>query len=151
MEPASGLRRIKLRPHEMSDTITASEDVFVLAHLGVPRIDPAQWRLSIDGLVGEARTLGLDDLKARPKSIVEAVHQCCGNPLEPNLPTRRVVNVRWGGVDLAALLDELGVDPRAVSVVLWPRRRRLCRDRLRLVRQGHAAGAVGGRRRSHRP
>jgi DMSO/TMAO reductase YedYZ molybdopterin-dependent catalytic subunit len=113
MEPASGLRRIKLRPHEMSDTITASEDVFVLAHLGVPRIDPAQWRLSIDGLVGEARTLGLDDLKARPKSIVEAVHQCCGNPLEPNLPTRRVVNVRWGGVDLAALLDELGVDPRA--------------------------------------
>ena len=105
MEPASGLRRIKLRPHEMSDTITASEDVFVLAHLGVPRIDPAQWRLSIDGLVGEARTLGLDDLKARPKSIVEAVHQCCGNPLEPNLPTRRVVNVRWGGVDLAALLD----------------------------------------------
>ena len=113
MEPASGLRRIKLRPHEMSGTITASEDVFVLAHLGVPRIDPAQWRLSIDGLVGEARTLGLDDLKARPKSIVEAVHQCCGNPLEPNLPTRRVVNVRWGGVDLAALLDELGVDPRA--------------------------------------
>ena len=113
MDPASGLRRIKLRPHEMSDTITASKDVFVLAHLGIPRIDPAQWRLSVDGLVGEARTLGLDDLKARRKSTVEAVHQCCGNPLEPNLPTRRVVNVRWGGVDLAALLDELDVDPRA--------------------------------------
>jgi sulfane dehydrogenase subunit SoxC len=113
MDPASGLRRIKLRPHEMSDTITASEDVFVLAHLGVPRIDPAQWRLSVDGLVGEARTLGLDDLKTRRKNTVEAVHQCCGNPLEPNLPTRRVVNVRWGGVDLAALLNELGVDPRA--------------------------------------
>ena len=30
MDPASGLRRIKLRPHEMSDTITASKDVFVL-------------------------------------------------------------------------------------------------------------------------
>jgi sulfane dehydrogenase subunit SoxC len=102
MDPASGLRRIKLRPHEMSDTITASKDVFVLAHLGIPRIDPAQWRLSIDGLVGEARTLGLDDLKARRKSTVEAVHQCCGNPLEPKVPTRRVVNVRWGGVDLAA-------------------------------------------------
>jgi DMSO/TMAO reductase YedYZ molybdopterin-dependent catalytic subunit len=64
-------------------------------------------------LVGGARTLGLDDLKARRKSTVEAVHQCCGNPLEPNLPTRRVVNVRWGGADLAALLDELDVDPRA--------------------------------------
>ncbi|HZD62954.1 MAG TPA: molybdopterin-dependent oxidoreductase, partial [Xanthobacteraceae bacterium] len=113
MDPASGLRRIKLRPHEMSDTITASKDVFVLAHLGIPRINPAQWRLSIDGLIGKARTLGLDDLKARPKSTVEAVHQCCGNPLEPKLPTRRVVNVRWGGVDLAALLDELDLDPRA--------------------------------------
>ena len=113
MDPASGLRRIKLRPHEMSDTITASKDVFVLAHLGIPRIDPAQWRLSVDGLVGEARTLGLDDLKARRKSTVEAVHQCCGNPLEPKVRTRRVANVRWGGVDLAALLDELDVDPRA--------------------------------------
>ena len=41
------------------------------------------------------------------------MHQCCGNPLEPNVPTRRVANVRWGGVDLAALLDELEIDPRA--------------------------------------
>ena len=44
---------------------------------------------------------------------MEAVHQCCGSPLEPNVPTRRVTNVRWGGVDLAALLDELEIDPRA--------------------------------------
>jgi DMSO/TMAO reductase YedYZ molybdopterin-dependent catalytic subunit len=29
------------------------------------------------------------------------------------VPTRRVANVRWGGVDLAALLDELAVDPAA--------------------------------------
>ena len=52
-------------------------------------------------------------MKARQKKIVEAVHQCCGNPLEPTVPTRRVVNVRWGGVDLAALLNEVGIDPRA--------------------------------------
>jgi DMSO/TMAO reductase YedYZ molybdopterin-dependent catalytic subunit len=55
----------------------------------------------------------LDELKARPKRIVEAVHQCCGNPLEPRVPTRRVANVRWGGVDLAALLDALESDRRA--------------------------------------
>jgi len=29
------------------------------------------------------------------------------------VPTRRVANVRWGGVDLAALLDQLDIDPRA--------------------------------------
>ena len=40
------------------------------------------------------------------------MHQCCGNPLDPSVPTRRIANVRWGGVDLAALLDALGIDPR---------------------------------------
>lgn len=113
MEPATGVRRIKLRPHEMTDAVTAADDVFVLAHLGIPRIDPAEWSLAVDGLVARPLTLGLDQLKARPKTIVEAVHQCCGNPLEPRVPTRRVANVRWGGLDLAALLDEVGIDPQA--------------------------------------
>jgi sulfane dehydrogenase subunit SoxC len=117
MDPAGGFRRIRLRPRELTDPVTATEDLFVLAHLGVPRIDPARWSLTIDGLVGRTRTLSLEDLKARPKSIVEAVHQCCGNPLEPTVPTRRIANVRWGGVDLAALLDELAVDPGALF--LW--------------------------------
>jgi DMSO/TMAO reductase YedYZ molybdopterin-dependent catalytic subunit len=113
MDPASGVRRIKLRPHEMIDDVTATDDLFVLAHLGIPRIDPAHWSLVIDGLVGHTLSLSLDELKARPKKIVEAVHQCCGNPLEPKVPTRRVANVRWGGADLAALLDEAGMDSRA--------------------------------------
>jgi hypothetical protein len=37
------------------------------------------------------------------------VHQCCGSPLEP-----RVANMRWGGADIAALLDE----PDAVRVTV---------------------------------
>ncbi|MGE0121101.1 MAG: molybdopterin-dependent oxidoreductase [Dongiaceae bacterium] len=113
MDPASGIRRMKLRPQEMTAAVTATADLFVLAHLGVPRIDPAHWSLRVDGLVRGAHSFGLDELKARPRKTVEAVHQCCGSPLEPTVPTRRVANVRWGGVDLAALLDELGVDPRA--------------------------------------
>ena len=96
----------------MTDAVTAADDLFVLAHLGIPRIDPAQWSLTIDGLVARPRFTSTT-LKARPKTVVEAVHQCCGNPLEPTVPTRRVANVRWGGVDLAALLDERGIDPQA--------------------------------------
>ena len=57
--------------------------------------------------------LGLADLAKRPKKIVEAVYQCCGESLEPSVPMRRVGDVRWGGVDLAALLDAPQVDPRA--------------------------------------
>lgn len=113
MDPGSGVRRIKLGPHQTVAPFTATEDLFVLAHLGIPRVDPARWSLIVDGLVGRPLSLNLDQLKARPKAIVEAVHQCCGSPMEPNVPTRRVANVRWGGADLAALLEELAVDPRA--------------------------------------
>jgi DMSO/TMAO reductase YedYZ molybdopterin-dependent catalytic subunit len=113
MDPASGMRRIKLSPHQMVDEFTATEDLFVLAHLGIPRVDPPHWSLRIDGLVERPLALSLDDVKARPKAIVETVHHCCGSPLEPKVPTRRIANVRWGGVDLAALLDEVGIGPEA--------------------------------------
>ena len=113
MEPATGIRRIKLAPHQTSERVTAAEDVFVLAHLGVPRVDPAHWSLRIDGMVERPVTLTLEKLKALPKTVIEAVHQCCGSPMEPKVPTRRVAHVRWGGVDLATLLDEIGIDPRA--------------------------------------
>ncbi|MBX3502185.1 MAG: molybdopterin-dependent oxidoreductase [Alphaproteobacteria bacterium] len=113
MEPASGVRRIRLAPHQMTTTVTASEDLFILAHLGVPRVDPAHWSLTIDGLVGRQRILTLADLRQVPKQTIEAVHQCCGSPTEPTVPTRRVANVRWGGVGLATLLARLDVDPRA--------------------------------------
>ena len=113
MDPATGVRRVKLGPHEMTDAVTATDDLFAIAHLGIPRVDPARWSLVIDGLIGRTARLTLAELKARPKKIVEAVHQCCGSPLEPNVPTRRVANVRWGGADLAELLGELGIDPGA--------------------------------------
>jgi DMSO/TMAO reductase YedYZ molybdopterin-dependent catalytic subunit len=93
----------------MHAAITPTDDLFAIAHFGVPRIDAASWSLAIDGLVDAPRIFTLEELKARPKTIVEAVHQCCGSPLEPRVPTRRVANVRWGGVDLAALLAELGI------------------------------------------
>ena len=71
----------------MTDALTNADDLFVLAHLGIPRIDPTQWSLTIDGMVGSTCTLTLDDVKARPKKLVEAVHQCCGNPLQPQVAT----------------------------------------------------------------
>jgi DMSO/TMAO reductase YedYZ molybdopterin-dependent catalytic subunit len=58
MQPASGVRRIRLAPHQMTEEVTATEDLLVLAHLGIPRIDPAHWSLTIDGLVGRPLTLG---------------------------------------------------------------------------------------------
>lgn len=117
MRPATGVRDIKLQPHQMTAPVTATEDLFVLAHLGIPRVNPATWSLTIDGMVGRPLTLDLASLHSRPKTVVESVHNCCGSPTQPTVPTRRAANLRWGGVDLAALLAEAGVDPRAAY--LW--------------------------------
>jgi hypothetical protein len=116
MEPAAGLRRIKLAPHQMTTRETSAEDLFVPAHLGVPRVDPAQWSLAIDGLVGRRRALSLGTVKSLPKRIVEAVHECCGNPLEPTVPTRRVANMRWAASTSRRLsTNSRSIPPRAFS------------------------------------
>jgi hypothetical protein len=36
MDPAGGVRHFRLRPHEMTDPLTATGDLIVLAHLGIP-------------------------------------------------------------------------------------------------------------------
>lgn len=67
MEPATGVRRIKLAPHQTAERVTPTGDLFVLAHLGIPRVDPARWSLTIDGLARRPLTLTLKALKARPR------------------------------------------------------------------------------------
>jgi DMSO/TMAO reductase YedYZ molybdopterin-dependent catalytic subunit len=113
MDPPRTFRRVPLLPHQLLSKITAQRDLFVLAHVGVPRIDPATWTLSITGLVREPVTFSFDRIRQMPKKQVEAFHQCAGYPSNPKIATRRVGNVVWGGVDLKTLLDELGVLPEA--------------------------------------
>jgi DMSO/TMAO reductase YedYZ molybdopterin-dependent catalytic subunit len=113
LDPEGFFRRIPLEPHQLQDRITATKDLIVLCHLGVPRIDPATWSLEIDGLVERPLRLGLADLRRFARHDVESVHQCAGSPLEPTVPTRRVVNVTWSGVRLTDVLDAAGVKPEA--------------------------------------
>jgi DMSO/TMAO reductase YedYZ molybdopterin-dependent catalytic subunit len=101
LDPSGFYRRISLLPHQLTQPVTPVEDMIVLCHLGVPRLDEASWRLSIDGMVEAPRVLTFADLRAFPFVRLESVHQCAGSPLEPAVPTRRVCNVVWGGVRLA--------------------------------------------------
>jgi sulfane dehydrogenase subunit SoxC len=108
------LRRFPVRPHQLLERITPVEDLFVVSPLGAPDpINIQTWDLQIDGLVDRPITLSFDDLLQMPKRNVEAFHQCAGNPLRWDLPTRRITNVVWGGVDLAQLLSLVGVRPEA--------------------------------------
>jgi DMSO/TMAO reductase YedYZ molybdopterin-dependent catalytic subunit len=113
LDPAGAFGRHPLQPHELLDRVTRTEDTIVLCHLGVPRIDPDDWSLSIDGLVRRPMHLTLSEIKRRPRVEITSIHQCCGSPLKPQMPTRRICNVVWGGVRLSELIADCGSDPAA--------------------------------------
>lgn len=117
MNPARYQRLGERGPHRLIEPITPQRDLFVLAHMGIPRPDIASWRLEIAGLVERPRTLSLDDIMRLPAREVETFHQCAGAPRRPDLAVRRIANVVWRGADLAALLRASGV--RAEARFLW--------------------------------
>ena len=113
LEPAGLFRRVPLLPHQMVERITPPQDIIVLCHLGVPRIDAASWTLTVGGLVARPQTLTFSDLLRYPKRSVTTIHQCAGNPLAPQEPTHRISNVQWAGARLSDILNDCDVDPKA--------------------------------------
>ena len=98
--------------------ITALDDVYVIAHMGIAHVDRKRWKLTVDGLVDRVLTLDYDQLTRLPSREVTAVIECFGNPLEPDVPTRRVGNVVWRGVALCDVLALAKVQPGADAVWL---------------------------------
>jgi len=117
MDPQNAFRRL-VPVDRLVSPLTPSDDVYVIAHMGIARVDAAQWRLAIDGLVERPFELDYDTLTALPATDVTAVLECFGNPVEPDVATRRVGNVVWRGVRLAELLQRAGVRAEARYVCL---------------------------------
>jgi len=92
----------------------------------LPTLDPAAWRLTVDGHVEQAITLTYEQLKALPARKVVAVLECAGNsrnsvspPLERSpLNNGYVGNAEWLGVPLHRVLERAGVKVSAREVVL---------------------------------
>lgn len=106
-----------ITPGHLSKEVTDEAALFVLAHVGVPKVLQSEWSLEICGLVDRPVSLSLHDLKSFPQQEVEAIHKCAGNPFEPSEPSRQIANVIWRGVDLRQLLGEAGIDGSATH--LW--------------------------------
>jgi hypothetical protein len=51
MDPPRTFRRVPRLPHQMTSKLTAQRDLFVLAHVGIPRVDASAWTLRISGLL----------------------------------------------------------------------------------------------------
>jgi DMSO/TMAO reductase YedYZ molybdopterin-dependent catalytic subunit len=98
---------------------------YLLVHYDVPFVDPVTWRLEVGGAVERPLTLGLDDLRARPRVEVAATMECAGNgralleprPLSQPWLTEAVGTAVWAGASLASLLEDAGPTSEAVDVV----------------------------------
>ncbi|WP_374652828.1 molybdopterin-dependent oxidoreductase [Dongia sp.] len=119
LAPARPVIHHPRRPHELRDRITHADDTIVLCHFGVARLQSETWVLAVDGLVRHPQRITFDELVNFPKTEITSIHQCCGSPLQPDVATRRVCNVTWGGVRLSEVLENCHPDPAAGF--LWAR------------------------------
>lgn len=98
---------------------------YVLTHYDIPLVDPADWRLVVDGLVERSQSLDLDALRALPRHTVRVTMECAGNgraalvprPVSQPWLDGAVGTADWTGVRLADLLADAGLAPGAVDVV----------------------------------
>jgi DMSO/TMAO reductase YedYZ molybdopterin-dependent catalytic subunit len=110
---------------EVRGWVTPARLFFVRNHFDVPHIDPANWRVRVEGCVERMLELSWDDLAELPERTVFATVECAGNGR--SFLGQRVDGVQWGagaighaewtGVPLRLLLQRAGVRPGAVEVL----------------------------------
>jgi len=105
--------------------VTPVDFFFTRSHGPVPPIDPATWRLEVEGLVQHPRTFSLEEIVgAFPRREVAATLVCAGlrrsefltlGPLPGELPwgPEAVSTGSWTGIALADLLRSVGIAEQA--------------------------------------
>jgi DMSO/TMAO reductase YedYZ molybdopterin-dependent catalytic subunit len=110
---------------EASDLITPVDLFYVRSHFPVPQIDPAAWRLRVEGAVDHPLEFSYKQLLEIPSVDLPATLECAGNGR--SFLKEKVAGVQWGlgavgtavwsGIPLAALLDRAGIRNSAVEIV----------------------------------
>jgi DMSO/TMAO reductase YedYZ molybdopterin-dependent catalytic subunit len=98
---------------------------YLLIHYDIPAIDPAEWRLSIGGVVRNPAVLTLDDIRSRPAVSLPVTMECAGNgrvrlnprPISQPWISEAVGTARWTGTPVRGLLEEVGLGDAALEVV----------------------------------
>jgi sulfite oxidase len=109
-------------------SVTATDAFYVRAHGPVPALDPAAWRLRVDGLVERELDLSLPALREKlPNHEVTATLQCAGNRRAGLIAIRDIPGeapwgpgatgtATWTGVALADVLARAAPLPDAAHV-----------------------------------
>jgi DMSO/TMAO reductase YedYZ molybdopterin-dependent catalytic subunit len=112
-----------LKWQNLTEWITASEDLYEVSHYPKPKIeagsvDPSSWKVEFSGYLKHPKTLTLADLQARPHKTITATLECGGNGLGPGF-MGAIGNMRWTGTPLGPILKELGLIKRSEEVVFY--------------------------------
>ncbi len=104
----------------LTNWTTPPEQFYAFAQGETQKVDPAAWRLRVDGFVERPREFTLDDLRKRADKREEAVTlECSGNSTRPNRMSGLLSNAVWSGAGLGSILKECGVKPEAREVVFF--------------------------------
>ncbi len=124
--PTPDARCLEASLSSLDEETTPTNRFFIRSHFAVPRIDPANWRLVIDGEVERPLTLTLADLQELPHRDLTSLLECAGNSRVSVRPKAEgvlwghgaVSAARWRGVPLRAVLETAGVRTSAIEAVM---------------------------------
>jgi DMSO/TMAO reductase YedYZ molybdopterin-dependent catalytic subunit len=111
---------------QVDSYLTPAELFYIRSHFTAPTMDPASYRLRVDGAVGRPLALSLPELKSMGSETRPATLECAGNGrvfLVPQVPGAQwelgaVGNAEWTGVPLRVLLERAGLEDAACEIVL---------------------------------
>jgi DMSO/TMAO reductase YedYZ molybdopterin-dependent catalytic subunit len=114
-------------PFDQVDShLTPTELFYIRSHFPAPKLDPASYRLRIDGAVRNPLSLSYQELRDLPSETRVAILECAGNGrvfLVPQVAGAQwelgaVGNAEWTGVPLRVLLERAGLEEAACEIVL---------------------------------
>lgn len=98
---------------------------YLLVHFDIPAIEPAEWRLRVEGNVARPLELTFDDVRALPQRTLIVTLECAGNgrarlsprPVSQPWLNEAVGTAEWCGTPLTSVLDAAGLKPATVELV----------------------------------
>ena len=112
-------------PALIGGVVMPNAKFYVRNHFQIPKLDPAEWRLNVGGLVERPLSLSLRDLTNLPSQARVVTLECAGNGrsgLEPRVSGEQwnlgaVSTAEWTGVPLTEVLDRAGVKTAGRHIV----------------------------------
>ncbi|MEP6910648.1 MAG: sulfite oxidase [Actinomycetota bacterium] len=98
---------------------------YLLIHFDIPYVDADTWKLAIGGHVQKEISLGLEELRERPRVTFSCTLECAGNgrarlaprPISQPWLEEAVGNAEWTGTPLGPLLEEAQPQDGALEVL----------------------------------